>query len=143
VVLQPTELVHEAYLRLFGQPMPATWDNRAHFFGAAAQAMRNILVEQARRKQSLKRGGGLAPTPGVAEALAIEPPAEDVLALDEIVADLERISPRKATLVLLHCFTGLTLEETAAAMDMSLSTAEREWRFARALIRSRLEDDGR
>ena len=139
--LRPTELVHETYLRLFGREA-ASWNSRGHFFAAAAQAMRNILVEQARRKASLKRGGGRARV-GLGEAeLVIEPPADDVLALDELLGELERTDPRKASLVLLHCFSGLTLAETAAAMGVSLATAEREWRFTRALLRSRLEDRG-
>ncbi len=140
--LQPTELVHEAYLRLFPQPAPAPagWNSRGHFFGAAAQAMRNILVEQARRKASLKRGGGRKRVEADASELAIAPPAEDVLALDELLTQLECSEPRKARLVLLHCFSGLTLAESATAMEVSLSTVEREWRFTRALLRSKLED---
>ncbi len=141
--LRPTELVHEAYLRLFGRPAPGSeaWNSRGHFFSAAAQAMRNILVEQARRRGRLKRGGDRRRVTADEDAFAIEAPVEDVLALDSVLAELERISPRKATLVLLHCFSGLTLEEAAAAMEISLSTAEREWRFARALLRSRLKQD--
>ena len=136
--LQATELVHEAYLRLFGRQAPA-WNSRGHFFAAAAQAMRNILVEQARRSGRLKRGGGWKRVDLSEREPAIDPPAEDVLALDEVLTQLERTSPRKARLVLLHCFSGLTLEESAAAMDVSLATAEREWRFARALLRAKLE----
>ncbi|HEY3241801.1 MAG TPA: sigma-70 family RNA polymerase sigma factor [Phycisphaerae bacterium] len=137
--LQPTALVHEAYLRLFGKQNPG-WNSRAHFFGAAAQAMRNILVEQARRKASAKHGAGHKRV-GLEEwEAAIEPPSDDVLALDEVLQQLERSDPRKAKLVLLHCFCGLSLEETAAALGVSLSTAEREWRFTRALLRAQLQD---
>lgn len=142
--LQPTELVHEAYMRLFDHPASddraATWNNRAHFFAAAAQAMRNILVDQARRKQTIKRGGDRKRVELGEHELAIEPPGDDVLAVDEVLAQLERSSPRKAKLILLHCFSGLTLEETAAAMDLSLATIEREWRFTRALLQSKLEE---
>ncbi len=138
--LQPTALVNEAYLRLFGARAP-TWSNRGHFFAAAAQTMRNILVDQARQKASLKRGGGRERVPEEDWAVAIEPPADDVLALDEALRELERSDSRKAQLVLLHCFCGLSLPETASILELSLSTVEREWRFARALLRLRLEDE--
>jgi RNA polymerase sigma factor (TIGR02999 family) len=145
--LQPTELVHEAYVRLFNEPIrgergtpSAAWNSRAHFFGTAAQAMRNILVEQARRRGRLKRGGGRKRLALDDHEWAISPPADDVLALDEFLAQLESSHPRKARLVLLHCFSGLTLEESASAMSVSLSTIQREWRFTRALLESRLED---
>ncbi len=135
--LQPTALVNEAYIRLFGSKN-ANWNNRGHFFAAAAQTMRNILVEQARRKHSLKRGGGWQRVPDDDWAARIEPPADDVLALDEALTELQRSDADKGRLVLLHCFCGLSLEETAAAMGVSLRTAEREWRFTRALLRARL-----
>lgn len=137
--LQPTALVNEAYLRLFDRA-PLNWNSRGHFFAAAAQTMRNILVEEARRRASLKRGGRHARVPEDDWAVAIEPPADDVLALDEALAELESSDERKAQLVLLHCFCGLTMEETASALGISLSTAEREWRFTRALLRARLQD---
>jgi RNA polymerase sigma factor (TIGR02999 family) len=140
--LQATDLVHEAYMRLFGQEA-ATWNSRGHFFSAAAQAMRRILIEQARRKATLKRGGGREEVALDEADLAIEPPLGDLLMLDEVLAQLERTDPRKARLVLLHCFSGLTLEETAAALEISVPTAEREWRFARALLRRRFEDGGK
>lgn len=143
--LQPTALVHEAFLRLVGNADPG-WNNRGHFFAAAALAMRQILVEQARRKASLKRGGdrqrlaltGDRPTdagsgPGV-EAVFQEP-VEDVLALHEAIERLERYDPRKAQIVNLRYFAGLTAEETAAAMGLSLGTIEREWRYIRARLR--------
>ncbi len=137
--LQPTALVHEAYLRLVGAQDPG-WNSRGHFFAAAAQAMRNILVEQARRKASLKRGGDKKRLNADEMELAIESPSEDVIALDEALTELERSDPRKARVVMLHHFAGLTLEETAAALDVSLPTVEREWRFARALLYTRLSD---
>lgn len=136
--LQPTALVNEAYLRLFaGQEL--NWNSRGHFFSSAAQAMRNILVDNARRKATLKRGGGQARVADGDWEDSIVAPADDVLALDEALTELERSDARKAQLVLLHCFCGLSLEETAAAMQVSLSTVEREWRFTRALLRTRLE----
>ena len=137
--LQPTALVHEAYLRLVGAQDPG-WNSRGHFFAAAAQAMRNILVEQARRKASLKRGGDKKRLNADEMELAIESPSEDVIALDEALTELERSDPRKARVVMLHHFAGLTLEETAAALDVSLPTVEREWRFARALLYTQLSD---
>jgi RNA polymerase sigma factor (TIGR02999 family) len=140
--LQATALVHEAYLRLVGNEDPG-WEGRRHFFGAAAQAMRNILVEQARRKGALKRGKGLNRVDVADADLAIEPPSADVVALSEALTHLEKSDARKAELVMLHHFAGLTLEETAATMGVSLSTVEREWRFTRALLYSRLVDRGR
>src|SRR5262245_7298717 len=128
--LQPTALVHEVFLRLIGDADPG-WQNRGHFFGAAALAMRQLLVEQARRKASQKRGGdrqrlALAgdrsgtDAPGI-EAM-IEEPVEDVLALSEAIAKLEQYDPRKAQIVNLRYFAGLTVEETAAAMGLSVGT---------------------
>ncbi|MBL8880222.1 MAG: sigma-70 family RNA polymerase sigma factor [Phycisphaerales bacterium] len=137
--LQPTALVNEAYLRLFaGQSL--NWNSRGHFFSSAALAMRNILVDNARRKAALKRGGGQMRVSDEDWDAMIEPPAEDVLALDEALSELEHSDPRKAQIVLLHCFCGLSLEETANIMQVSLSTIEREWRFTRALLRTRLDD---
>lgn len=138
-ILQATELVSETYLRLFGKSHPE-WNSRGHFFTAAAQVMRDILVEQARRRGSRKRGGGWKRQELYERELTVGPPAQDVLALDELMAQLERSDPRKARLVLLRCFSGLSLEECAAAMDLSLSTIEREWRFTRAFLKSKLED---
>jgi RNA polymerase sigma factor (TIGR02999 family) len=134
---QPTALVHEAYIRLFGA-VPTDWNSRGHFFSAAARTMRHILVDQARRRASLKRGGGGRRLDVDAVELTIEAPSEDVLALDEALTQLEHTDPRKVQLISLHCFGGLTLEETAAALGISLSTAEREWRFARALLNRQL-----
>ncbi len=137
--LQPTALVHEAYLRLVGNQDPG-WNSKGHFFAAAAQAMRNILVDQARRKSAQKRSGGEKQREMAAEYLAIEPPKEDLLALDEALSDLERSDPRKAEIVMLHYFAGLTLPETAESIGISLSTVEREWRFARTLLYTRMTD---
>lgn len=136
--LQPTALVHEAYLRLVGKDDPS-WKSRGHFFGAAAQAMRQILVEQARRKASRKHGGGRKRV-GVDEVEpAIEPPAEDLLALDEALQRLEQADPRLGKIVSLRYFAGLTSEETAAALGCSLRTVEREWRFIRTFLYAQLE----
>ena len=139
--LQPTALVNEAYLRLFAGKS-ANWNSRGHFFSAAAQAMRNILVDEARRKASLKRGGNRNRVTEEDWAETIEPPADNVLALDEALRELETSDPQKAQLVMLHCFCGLSLEGVAAAMDVSLSSIEREWRFTRALLRTRIEGEG-
>jgi len=138
--LQPTALVHEAYLKLVRVHDPG-WEGRRHFFGAAAQAMRDILVDQARRKASVKHGG---PNQRVelADGLAlIEPPADDVLALDEAIGDLQAEEPRLAEIVLLRYYTGLSVEETAAVVGRSESTIKREWRQARAWLVGRLGDD--
>lgn len=137
--LQATALVHEAYMRLIGAEDPG-WDGRRHFFGAAAQAMRNILVEQARRKASAKHGGGRQRFDIADADLATGPPADDLLALNEALTKLESTDPRKAEIVMLHHFAGLTLDETAAAIGCSLSTVEREWRFTRALLFSQIVD---
>lgn len=137
--LQPTALVHEAYLRLVGHEDPG-WNSRGHFFAAAARAMRNILVEQARRKGSLKRGGDRRRMVTDEADLAIDAPADDVLALDEALTQLEKTDVRKAQIVSLHWFCGLTLEDTAASLGVSLATVEREWRFTKALLRTLLSE---
>jgi RNA polymerase sigma factor (TIGR02999 family) len=139
--LQPTALVHEAYLRLVRHQDPG-WEGRRHFFGAAARAMREILIEQARRKDSRKRGGG-ARRVELAEGLAlIEPPADDLLALDEALGQLQAEKPHLAEVVLLRYFTGLSVEETAGVLGRSVSTVVREWRFARAWLAGRLGEEG-
>ena len=137
--LQPTALVHEAYLRLVGNQDPG-WNSKGHFFAAAARAMRNILVDQARRKIVRKRFGGEQRLAMAAEHPAIDPPKEDLLALDEALTELERIDPRKAEIVMLHYFAGLTLPETAASLGISLSSVRREWRAARALLHTQMAD---
>lgn len=138
--LQPTALVHEAYLRLFGSP-DMTWNSRGHFFAAAARAMRNILVDQARRRGSQKRGGGRRAIALDDAEPAFDAPSDDVLALDEALNELERSDPRKARITMLHVFAGMTLADVAAALETSLSTVEREWRFTRALLSERLADN--
>jgi RNA polymerase sigma factor (TIGR02999 family) len=137
--LQPTALVHEAYLRLVKNHDPG-WEGRRHFFGAAAQAMREILIEQARRKDSRKRGGG-AHRVELSEGLAlIEPPADDLLALDEAIEQLRAEKPHLAEVVLLRYYTGLSVEETADVIGRSVSSVTRDWRFARAWLAGRLAD---
>ena len=135
--LQPTALVHEAYLRLVGDQDPG-WNGRRHFFGAAARAMRNILVEQARRKGAHKHGGG-ARRVELTEGLAvIEPPADDLLAVDEAIQQLQQEKPHLAEIAMLRYFAGLSVDETAAVLGISASTLAREWRFARAWLVRRL-----
>jgi RNA polymerase sigma factor (TIGR02999 family) len=138
--LQPTALVHEAYLRLVRDQDPG-WEGRRHFFGAAARAMREILIEQARRKGRQKRGGG-GKRVELAEGLAwIEPPADDVLALDEAIGRLEAEDPRLAEIVMLRYYSGLSVEETAAVVGVSVSTLTRDWRYARAWLAGMLGEN--
>jgi RNA polymerase sigma factor (TIGR02999 family) len=139
--MQATALVHEAYARMVGTQDPG-WQGRRHFFGAAARAMRNILVDQARSKATRKRGRHLKRV-DLDAAAVIMPASEDVLALNEALSRLEQSDPRKAELVMLHHFAGLTMAEAAEAMGVSLSTAEREWRFTRALLYEQLIDEDR
>jgi RNA polymerase sigma factor (TIGR02999 family) len=135
--LTPTALVHEAYLRLAGRHDPG-WEGRRHFFGAAARAMRDILVEQARRKAAHKHGGG-ARRVELTEGLAIiEPPADDLLAVDEAIQQLQQEKPHLAEIAMLRYFAGLSADETAAVLGISASTLAREWRFARAWLVRRL-----
>jgi RNA polymerase sigma factor (TIGR02999 family) len=139
--LQPTELVHEAYLRLLGNK-EAHWDGRGHFFAAAAHAMRRILVENARSKRRLKRGGDRARMPlEEAELLAPEP-SEDVLALDEALTVLAATDRAAADLVQLRYFGGLSIPSAARVLGVSPRTAERLWTFARAWLRERLQGAG-
>ncbi len=138
--LQPTALVHEAYLRLVGAE-DLQWDSRGHFFAAAA-AMRRILIERARRRQAAKHGAGRARVSlEQIEPIADEPPAEELLALDEALGRLEEIDPRKARIVSLRYFAGLTIAETAQSMDLSATTVKDEWRFARAWLRQEMTPD--
>jgi RNA polymerase sigma factor (TIGR02999 family) len=137
--LQPTALVHEAYIRVVGKQDPS-WNSRGHFFAAAAQAMRQILVDQARRKGRVKHGGGRGRVSLSKAEPVIEPPADDVIALDEALAQLEKDDPRKAKIIMLRYFAGLTEDETAAALGLSAPTVRRECRFARALLSVRLAE---
>jgi RNA polymerase sigma factor (TIGR02999 family) len=131
--LQPTALVHEAYLRLVGDAEHG-WKSRGHFFGAAAEAMRRILVETARRKRRIKHGGeGHRIDMDSVDAPA-DQPSEDLLALDEALAKLSAQEPLKAELVKLRYFAGLTAEQAAEALDISKATADRHWAYARAWL---------
>src|SRR4051794_20172089 len=135
--LQPTALVHEAYLRLVDVEKAQHWDSRGHFFAAAAEAMRRILIDGARRKQSQKRGGGLKRIELVAGDLLAAPEggsADDLLALDDALGQLEAEDPFKARLVKLRYFAGLSLPEAAAALGVSVATAKRHWVYARAWL---------
>jgi RNA polymerase sigma factor (TIGR02999 family) len=135
--LQPTALVHEAYLRVAGDSQ-VTWEGRRHFFFAAARAMRDILVEQARRKAGPTRGGNRR-RQELDEACAIlKPPSDDVLAVHAALAELEARDPLKAQIVLLHYFTGLTMDETAEVLGIALRTLERQWRYIRAWLMDKL-----
>ncbi len=135
--LQPTALVHEAYLRLVADPK-GSWENRRHFLFAASRAMRQILVEQARRRASLKRGGGRKRVDADGHLAAIEAPVEDMIALDHALDTLEQDDPHKYKILMLRFFGGLTKQETAKAMDISLRTVEREWRYIRARLHKEL-----
>ena len=131
--LQPTALVHEAWLRLGGDAQP-DWKNRRHFFGAAAEAMRRILIEQARRRHAERRGSGLEPTQFDEAAVATEGSDEQVLAVNEALEKLAALDVQKAELVKLRFFAGFSIEEAAASLDISVPTAVRWWAFARVWL---------
>jgi RNA polymerase sigma factor (TIGR02999 family) len=132
--LQPTALVHEAYLRLVGGAQPRDWNGRGHFFAAAAEAMRRILVENARRKKSLRHGGGWGRVDLDAATAGADEPPEQLLDLDRALARLQASDSVAARLVELRYFGGLTMAEAAAALGLSLRTAARNWTFARTWL---------
>jgi RNA polymerase sigma factor (TIGR02999 family) len=139
--LQATGLVHEAYLRLVDAEKAPRWESRGHFFAAAAEAMRRILIDQARRRQSRKRGGNLQRVELDAGALvagAQDDAAEDLLALDEALQQFESEDPTKARLVKLRYFAGLSLAQAAAALGISTATAKRHWVYARSWLYGKL-----
>ncbi len=138
--LQATALVHEAYARLVGGQDPG-WEGRGHFFFAAARAMRDILVEHARKKGSIKRGGDRQRVDVDNLTLAVEAPPDDLLALDEALERLKQEHPRKHQVVMLRFFAGLTAEQTAELLGTTSRTVERDWRFARASLYQDLADD--
>ena len=139
--LQATALVHDAYLRLVDVKNAQRWDSRGHFFAAAAEAMRRILVENARRKGREKRGGNRDRVALDQIDLPAAMPTDDVLAIDEALTKLEAEDPRAAQLIKLRFFTGVSLTEAAAAIGISRTSAYDEWSYARAWLRCRLAGD--
>jgi RNA polymerase sigma factor (TIGR02999 family) len=139
--LQATALVHEAYLRLVSKTPDKPWDHRGHFFAAAAEAMRRILVEQARRKRRLRHGGAMQRIELDKACPLEEPQHEELLALDEALTRLASLSPLRAAVVKLRFFAGLTMAEAAQTLDISLPTAERYWAFARTWLFAELRQE--
>jgi RNA polymerase sigma factor (TIGR02999 family) len=139
--LQATALVHEAYLRLVGGEQAEDWNSRGHFFAAAAEAMRRILVEKARRKQRLRHGGGLQKLALDDNEPAVASPADgvDLLALNEALDRLEAASPRRAQLVKLRYFAGFKMLEVAPMLGISRSTAEADWTYAKTWLKREME----
>jgi RNA polymerase sigma factor (TIGR02999 family) len=135
--LQPTALVNEAYLRVAGTDR--AWEGRQHFFFAAARAMRDILVEQARRKAGPKQGGDRRREELDEACAVIEPPSDNVLAVHEALAELEQTDPLKARIVLLRYFAGMSLDETAEVLGIPERTLDRHWRFLKAWLLRRLD----
>jgi len=137
--LQATALVHEAYVRLVGPDSEqAPWDSRGHFFAAAAEAMRRILIDQARRKESKKRGGDWQRQELERLEIAAAEPSLDILAVHAALERFERVDPQKAELVKLRYFAGLTIPEAAGALGISSTTADRHWAYARAWLHADL-----
>jgi RNA polymerase sigma factor (TIGR02999 family) len=139
--LQPTALVHEAYLRLVGTSDQPQWNSRGHFFAAAAEAMRRILVESARRKARVKHGGELQRVDLEAVDVPVRPRPEEVLALDGALTRLAEHDSDAANVVHLHFFAGLSIEEAADALGISRATAYRQWTYARAWLRCQIGGD--
>lgn len=139
--LQPTGLVHEAYLRLVGNDEPPKWSHRGHFYFAAARAMRRILIESARRKHAVKRGGDLQHLPLNEQLVAGTADKADLLAIDRVLQQLEQEQPDLAKLVSLRFFAGLTMPQTAQALDIPLRTAERKWTYVKAWMLDALAQD--
>jgi RNA polymerase sigma factor (TIGR02999 family) len=137
--LQATALVHEAYIRLIDVEKAPHWDSRGHFFAAAAQAMRRILIDNARRKQAGKHGGGRQRLDLLDAELAVDSTGDELFAVDEALSQLAAQEPVVARLVELRFFAGLTLEEAAEALGISQRTAYRHWAFARAWLRRHLD----
>jgi RNA polymerase sigma factor (TIGR02999 family) len=139
--LQATELVHDAYIRLVDFEEVQHWDSRGHFFGAAAEAMRRILVDKARRRESLKRGGTMVRVDLPERVTAADGEQFDLLALDDALLLLESKHPDKARLVNLRFFAGCSLEESAEYLGISRATAQRDWAYARAWLYGQLNRD--
>ncbi len=140
--LQPTALVHEAYLRLVDPENPAQWNSRGHFVGAAAQAMRRILVERARRMARVKHGGGRDRVDVELTHVPAPMSSEDLVALDDALDELAREDPECSRVVTMRYFGGMTVEEVAAATGVSRATVERRWTYARAWLHQRLRATG-
>jgi RNA polymerase sigma factor (TIGR02999 family) len=138
--LEATALVHEAYLRLVGDQRGQHWDGRGHFFAAAAEAMRRILVDSARRKQRPKHGGGGRRVDADLDLVSAPIRSEDLLALDEALTRLAEESPARAELVKLRFFAGLTVPEAAGVLGISVATAERYWTYARTWLYAEMSD---
>lgn len=139
--MQPTALVHEAWLRLLGSG-DGRWQNRAHFFGAAAEAMRRILIENARRKARLKRGGNPLQVPLEEDALVATTPDEKILMIDDALDRLKEADPEKARVVVLKFFVGLTNQEVAENLGLAERTVERHWAFAKAWLFQSIRSSG-
>ncbi|HEV2971718.1 MAG TPA: ECF-type sigma factor [Pirellulales bacterium] len=139
--LQATALVHDAYLRLVGGDATQHWNSRGHFFAAAAEAMRRILIDKARKKQRLKRGRGFQRVDLDAVEVSVEEPPDDLVALDDALTKLAQKHPDKAALVKLRYFAGLTIDETAHVLGISPSTADRQWTYARAWLYRQVASD--
>lgn len=137
--LTPTALVHEAFLNLAGES-PVPWEDRVHFFAVASRVMRRVLIWYARRRNAAKRGGGIAPVTFDDDLAISDARAEDLLSLDEALARLEALDPRLCRVVECRYFGGLTVPETAAALDISPATVKRDWQTARAWLRRELSD---
>ena len=138
--LTATALVHEAYLRLVGGNQADHWNGRGHFFAAAAEAMRRILIESARRKQADRHGGGWARHELIDADLAVDTSGDDLFAVDEALTRLAAVDPRAARLVELRFFLGMTLEEAAVHLGLQERTAYRDWAYARAWLRQALDE---
>jgi RNA polymerase sigma factor (TIGR02999 family) len=137
--LQATALVHEAYLRLVDTDKAQHWDSRGHFFAAAAEAMRRILVDRARRKHSRRHGGGFERLDLLERDLAVEAPDDSILRLDAALTELAKVRPQAAQLVNLRFFAGLTMDQTASVVGVSSRTARRLWVYAQAWLRREIE----
>jgi RNA polymerase sigma factor (TIGR02999 family) len=140
--LQATALVHEAYLRLVDTDKAQQWHSRGHFFAAAAEAMRRILVENARRKKRGKHGGQLQRLSLEDRDVPVQPPADDILALDDALTRLAETDPEAARVVQLHFFAGLPIEQVGETLGVSRATAYRHWAYARARLRSAIDVAG-
>jgi RNA polymerase sigma factor (TIGR02999 family) len=139
--LEPTALVHEAYLRLVGTDQARAWDGRGHFFAAAAEAMRRILIENARHKKRIKHGGGRKRVELIEGLAPVESAVDDVIAFDEALEQLGEVDREAAELVKLRYFAGLTTEEAAGTLGVSVRSAYRSWAFARVWLYRRLHGD--